>query len=174
MARREIIVSDLSGKEVEEGRLARLTVSDHPVLGSRTVELDATVDEVEGLESTRIRLVSVGIHLPGQSGVRRVVMEVSAFDRLLGDQDPSEVLLKARPGGRVGEERRARRSSTPKMAKVDYTDRDHFGLLHRGRVNEEEAALVRDNLEQANANRQRVGQPLIDPNHPAEKKRYGF
>jgi hypothetical protein len=175
VARKEIVVSDLSGREIEEGRVARLTVSDHPALGSRTVELDAAVDEVEGLESSRISLVSVGVQLPGQSGTRRVVMELGDFDRLLGGRDPSEVLLAARAGGRVTDERRSRsRGSGSKAGRVDYTARDHFGQLHRGRVNEEEAALVRDNLEQANANRRRAGQPEIDPNDPAEKKRYGF
>lgn len=177
MARREIFVSDVSGREIEEGQVARVVVSDHPALGSRTVELDAAVDEVEGWESSQINLVSIGIQLPGQSGVRRVVMEVAAFDRLFGDQDVSAVLQGARSGGAVAAPRRGRAAASRPAAsgpKIDYTHPDHFGQLHRGRVTEEEAALVRDHLDQANKNRAAAGQPEINPEDPAEKKRYSF
>ena len=77
MARKEVFVSDISGKEIDEGNVARVVVSDHPALGSRTVELDAAVDEVQSWESSQINLVSIGIQLPGQSGVRRVVEPVT-------------------------------------------------------------------------------------------------
>lgn len=183
MARREIVVSDLTGNEIPDDRVARLTVSDHPVLGNRTVELDAAVEEVEGLESSRIQLVSVGIALPGHSATRRVVMEVAAFDKLLSGREPSDVLLAARPGdgrsrsgeGRSSAARPARRStSSGQRGRVDYTGRDRFGQLHRGRVTEEEAALVRADLDQANRNRAAAGQPSIDPEGEADKKRYRF
>lgn len=70
---------------------------------------------------------------------------------------------------------RAPRGSAPaKPAGVDYKSIDNAGLEHRGRVTEEEARLVRDNLETANANRAREGQGPIDPNDVKMKKRYGF
>lgn len=176
MARKEIVISDLSGKEIEEDQVARVTVSDHPVLGSRTVELDASVDEVEGLESSRIQLVSVGIQLPGHSATRRVVMEVAAFDAILGGRDPAEVLLQARSSeGRVSRAAPRRRPSPGGRGdRVDYTDPARFGQLHRGRVTEDEAALVRADLEQANRNRAAAGQRSIDPQSEADKKRYRF
>ena len=46
--------------------------------------------------------------------------------------------------------------------------------LHRGRVTEEEARLVRDNRDQASANRQAQGHPPLDFADPAEVKRYGL
>ena len=179
--RKEIVLSDLSGREIDSDEVARITVSDHPALGNRTVELDAAVEEVEGLESSKITLVSVGIHLPGQAGTRRVVLEVGAFNRLFGEQDVDQVLRNARPGGASGgsggsgssRPRRAARASSG-GSKVDYRDESRFGLLHRGRVTEEEAAMVRANLVQANRNRVAAGQPEIDPSDPREKKRYGF
>jgi hypothetical protein len=176
MARREIVVSDLTGKEIEEDRVARVTVSDHPVLGGRTVELDASAEEVESLESSRIQLVSVGIQLPGHSATRRVVMEVAAFDALLGDRDPADVLLAARTSDGRAPRQAARRgqSSGRRAERVEYTGRSRFGQLHRGRVTEEEAALVRSDLEQANRNRAAAGQPPIDPEGDADKKRYRF
>lgn len=171
-------MSDLSGREIGDEEVARITVSDHPALGGRTVELDAAVEEVEGLESSKITLVSVGIQLPGQSGIRRVVLEVGAFNRLFGDEDVDAVLRNARPGGGSGavSTSRPRRTArtTPSSSRADYRDESRFGLLHRGRVTEEEAAMVRANLVQANRNRVAAGQPEIDPSDPKEKKRYGF
>ncbi len=79
-----------------------------------------------------------------------------------------------------GQELVPRRTRQPRQTrgvsttKVDYTDADHFGQLHRGRITDKEAALVRDNLELANAHRAAAGQPPIDPNDPKEKRRYGF
>jgi hypothetical protein len=45
-------------------------------------------------------------------------------------------------------------------------------VLHRGRVTEAEAEWVRENLEKANENRRREGQPAIDPESDADQKRY--
>ena len=177
MARKEVFVSDISGQEIDEGQVARVVVSDHPALGNRTVELDASAQEVEGWESSQIHLVSIGIQLPGQSGVRRVVMEVSAFDQLFGPNDVAEILQNARSGGAAPSHRRSRGHGARPAAsapKVDYTDPDHFGQLHRGRITDQEAALVREDLTRANKNRAAAGQSEIDPDNPAEKKRYGF
>lgn len=170
------MVSDLSGREIDVDAVARLTVSDHPVLGHRSVELDAAVEEVEGLESSRIQLVSVGVQLPGQTSTRRVVMEVAAFDKLLGGRDPAEVLLEARraaPGTAPARPSRAR-SGSRRAERIDYTATDRFGQLHRGRVTEEEAARVRADLDQANRNRAAAGQPPIDPGSDSDRKRYRF
>ena len=79
----------------------------------------------------------------------------------------------ARPAGSSVATRPKRQSSTQAGGKIDYTDEEHFGQLHRGRVTEEEAALVRSNLDQANRNRTAAGQPPIDPQGAADKKRYG-
>ena len=175
MARREIVVSDLTGKEIDEDRVARVTVSDHPILGSRTIELDAAVDEVEGLESSRIQLVSVGIQLPGHAATRRVVMEVAAFDALFGERGPADVLLQARTSeGRAPRAARRREGPARRSDRVEYTDPSRFGQLHRGRVTDEEAALVRADLDQANRNRAAAGQPSIDPEGEADRKRYRF
>jgi hypothetical protein len=81
---------------------------------------------------------------------------------------------KARPAGSsVGQPRR-RQSSSSSSGKLDYADPEHAGTLHRGRITEAEAAFVRDNLDTANENRRRAGQPEIDPKDPKEKQRYGF
>jgi hypothetical protein len=79
---------------------------------------------------------------------------------------------KARPAGSGASQRPGRSRSAGQ--KIDYTDERHFGQLHRGRITEDEAAMVRGNLEQANKNRAAAGQPAIDPKDAKEKQRYGF
>ena len=154
----EIIKSDISGKDIDPENAARIVVSDHPALGNRTVELDADVSEVERLEGSKLTMVSVAVYLPEGGPPKRIILDAAAFDKLFPKTvDVAEALQAARPGvgapvprrrGRPASGSRAATKSAP--TKIDYTDEVHFGQLHRGRVTEEEAALVRGNLEQAN------------------------
>lgn len=170
----EVIKSDISGREIEPGNAVRIVVSDHPILGSRTVELDAELSDVDKLESNRLNMVSVAVHVPGEV-VRRIILDAAAFDKLFRG-DVAEILLGARNGGAApAPARRIRRAgagAAGRADKIDYTATEHFGQLHRGRVTDEEATLVRDNLEQANQNRAAAGQPAIDVDDPKEAKRY--
>jgi hypothetical protein len=71
--------------------------------------------------------------------------------------------------------RQRRSSATAKSGdKVDYATLEHAGEIHRGRVTEAEAAIVRDNLDEVNARLASQGRPTIDPNDTTMKKRYGF
>lgn len=69
-----------------------------------------------------------------------------------------------------------RRTATraPVTAQRDYKSMENIGLEHRGRVTEDEARLVRENLDTANANRTREGQAPIDPKDDKMIRRYGF
>jgi hypothetical protein len=180
LAVRQVVVSDISGKDIEDGQGAVLVVSDHPALGGRTVELDADISEVEKLESSKLTMVSVEVRF-SDGARKRIILDAANFDKLFGKgTDVAEILQSARRGGapEAAPRRRGRpaatRATTSKPGKIDYTDEDHFGQLHRGRVTEAEAALVRDNLDQANRNRSLAGQPPIDPEGAADKKRYGL
>jgi hypothetical protein len=183
LAVKQVTVSDISGNDIDDGQGAVLVVSDHPALGGRTVELDADISEVEKLESSKLTMVSVEVRFPDGER-KRVILDAANFDKLFGKgTDVAEILQSARRGGgaEAAPRRRGRpvgsRTAVSKPAvpsKIDYTDDDHFGQLHRGRVTEAEAALVRDNLDQANRNRSLAGQPPIDPEGPADKKRYGL
>jgi hypothetical protein len=170
----EVIKSDLSGLEIDPDNAVRIVVSDHPILGSRTVELDAALSEIDQLESNRLNMVSVAVHVPGEA-VRRIILDAAAFDKLFKG-DVAEILLGARNGGAAPaparRTRRTKRAPAARGERTDYTAIEHFGQLHRGRVTDEEAALVRNNLEQANQNRDAAGQPPIDVNDPREAKRY--
>jgi hypothetical protein len=49
-----------------------------------------------------------------------------------------------------------------------------WGLPHRGRISPEEAAYVREHLDEVQQLRSARGVPLIDPADPKTKERYGL
>jgi hypothetical protein len=77
-------------------------------------------------------------------------------------------LDKARPArmAQAKTQRTRTRSTTDK--KVEW------GLPHRGRVSPEEAAHVREHLDEVQKLRAERGIPLIDPADPKVKERYGL
>jgi hypothetical protein len=174
MALRQIVVSDLSGTELSEDDHARVTV-EHPDYPG-PLELDVSVDEALRLQDSTLRLVQFTIFAPNRPP-RRAVVETKTLDKLFDGVDMAAVFDGAR---RVNPQRTSTAGSRPAPApassgaKVDYGSADHAGVLHRGRVTEREAAFVRANLDQANANRAREGQPPIDPADPKERQRYGL
>jgi hypothetical protein len=66
------------------------------------------------------------------------------------------------------------RTSAPKAKGVDYKQLENAGLIHRGRITDEEKAIVQANFEQANSNRRREGQPEIDLSNPKDVAKYGL
>jgi hypothetical protein len=49
-----------------------------------------------------------------------------------------------------------------------------WGLPHRGRISPEEAAYVREHLDEVQQLRAAHGVPLLDPADPRTKERYGL
>ena len=76
--------------------------------------------------------------------------------------------------GAPGATRSASAVTPARGEKIDYGSPEHAGVLHRGRVTEREAELVRADLARANANRAREGQLAIDPADAKERARYGL
>lgn len=178
MAIRQIVVSDIGGEELKDGKVAKLRVSGHPVLGSRQVELDVGIDEARQFEDSASEFVYLEVDVPGDAP-KEVVLDVQAFEKAFGNADVQEVLEHAREGTKPEPQTRRRRqrstaSSSAPAQKRDYTDIENIGLEHRGRVTEKEAEMVRENLDRANVNRAREGQAPIDPADAKMKKRYGF
>jgi hypothetical protein len=180
MAVKQVVVSDISGDELADGDHARVIVQHPDIAGP--VELDVSRGEAAKLTETTLRLVTMTVLEP-DAPPRTVQVETKVLDRLFGDIDFDRVLEGARradvasmppsqrPGGRSAS------SSSPTVGrteKIDYTAPDRFGQLHRGRVTEEEARLVRENRDQASENRQRQGHGPIDFGDAAEIKRYGL
>lgn len=173
MAVKQTVVSDISATELTEDTHARIVISDHPAVGGASVELDVSTEEAGTLTESKVDLVSLAIYEPNKTP-RRVVLDAAAFNEAFAGVDMEKLLKGARKVEDAPAKRTRRSSGTPSSPKVDYTSKEFFGVLHRGKVTEEEAALVRDNLEQANKNREKHGQSPIDPADPKEQARYRF
>lgn len=179
MAVRQIVVSDLSGVELTDEDHTRVVV-EHPDVGV-ALELDVSRSEAQLLQDSTLRLVTFSIFAPNEPP-RRAVVETRTLDKLFAGVEFDRVLEGARKADRSAPATSSRsgRSAAPTSSsedradRVDYGDPDNAGILHRGRVTEREAAWVRNNLERANVNRERVGQAPIDPDDPKERQRYGF
>jgi hypothetical protein len=175
MAVKQVVVSDISGVELSDDDHARVVVQ-HPDIAA-TLELDISADEAAKLTDSTLRLVAMTVYEPNRSP-RSVQIETRVLDKLFAGVDFDRVLEGARRAdlGAVPPSQRPARvtGATSRAEKIDYTAGDRFGQLHRGRVTAEEAGLVREQRDQASANRQAQGHPPIDFDDPAERKRYGF
>jgi hypothetical protein len=178
MAVKQVVVSDISGVELADGDHARVIVQ-HPDIAV-PVELDVSTDEAAQLTETTLRLVAMTVLEPDKPP-RSVQIETKVLDKLFSGVDFDRVLEGARradlasvpPSQRPGRQGGGTaRSGRPE--KADYTAPDRFGQLHRGRVTDEEARLVREDRRQASANREAQGHPPIDFDDPTEQKRYGL
>jgi hypothetical protein len=170
-------VSDISGTELADGEHARVIVQ-HPDF-PQPLELDVSTAEAAKLADTTLRLVAMTVFEPDKPP-RSLQMETKVLDKLFGDVDFDKVLEGARRADLAAlppSQRPGRSAAAPRAARnerVDYTAPDRFGQLHRGRVTEEEARLVREQRQQASRNREAQGHPPIDFDDPTEKKRYGL
>ena len=178
MAVKQVVVSDISGVELADADHARVIVQHPDIPGP--VELDISTAEAALLTDTTLRLVAMTVLEPN-APPRTVQIETKVLDRLFSDVDFDRVLEGARRAdlASVPPSQRPGRTAPPASAaaraeRIDYTAPDRFGQLHRGRVTSEEAQLVRDNRDQASANRQSQGHPPIDFADPAEQKRYSL
>src|SRR4051794_6205972 len=178
MSKRYMTVSDLTGDPIQSDEdVATIVVWDHPLI-ERPVQLDADVAEVSEVEGSSKDYAVIEIIRDGGDKRERLVLEVSEFESLFNDKvKVDDVLHSAEPysdspvATRTDEPKRRGRprgsggaaaAPTAKADRVDYKAPENAGLLHRGRVTEEEKALVQADLDRANANRRREGQPEID------------
>jgi hypothetical protein len=67
-----------------------------------------------------------------------------------------------------------RRSRAARDGQVARRGKVEWGLPHRGRISPEEAAYVREHLDEVQKLRSERGVPLIDPADPRTRERYGL
>lgn len=171
VGQRIIKFSDLSSKNIENDEdLVRVVITQHPDLEGGPVEIEALADELKDVEEVALDLVTFELHFPGEEP-ENVVMEVEAFNKLCTDGNMSDVLKGAK---------RVTRGSIPSQSgaaakeKVNYASLDFCGQPHKGRTTEEEARLVRENLEAVNKRLAEQGHRTIDPADPKMRERYGL
>jgi hypothetical protein len=170
MGKKTVHVSDFTGTMLApDDEVVRVVVLEHPDLLSGPVQLDARPVEVESIDDAALDVAIVEIHdVHGGSQPRRVVLTAGEFDALATDVPMAQLLKTAE---------RVRPPKAPKRAtadKFDYATLEHAGKPHRGRITEEEALLVRENLEEINKRLADDGLRQIDPADPEHAERYGF
>ena len=159
--------SDLSGQLAPDpDALANITVVDHPDLEA-PVRIDALPEELAQLGKFSLAAVTLEVTMPGEEEPTRHVLTTANFGKLATDRPMDEVLAGAEPvtkrraGGGNGEAR-------------DHNSLEWAGTPHKGKTSPEEAALVREHLEEINARLVSQGLRPVDPNNPEHARRYGF
>jgi hypothetical protein len=173
VAVKQVRVSDLSGRQASEDQFAKLVVHEHPQFQG-PITLDVLPQEL-GEPPESDQYVSIEVIGPGERSGQRALLSVERFNQLAAGGDMNSILmnavagqqtqLPAQPRRRV---RAARDGQTKGRGKVEW------GLPHRGRISPEEAAYVREHLDEVQQLRSERGVPLLDPADPKIKERYGL
>ena len=175
MAKKEVSFSDLSGQMADSvDGLIPLIVTDHPDLEDK-VRIEVTPDEMEKIGKLAIAAIGLETEPSDEERPSRFVVPLGKFASLATVAPIEQVLTNAEPVVPPKPQRRSSHNMTRDGGPlVNYNDPDHAGLPHKGKIGEQEAAFVRDNLELVNERRTAAGHPRIDPTNPVDAKRYGF
>jgi hypothetical protein len=96
------------------------------------------------------------------------LLSVDRFNKLASSGDMNAILMNAAANQPRRRGRGTRDGQVTAKRKVEW------GLPHRGRISPEEAAYVREHLDEVQELRSARGMPLIDPADPRTKERYGL
>jgi hypothetical protein len=170
-------VSDLSGKQADEGDFGKLIVHEHPKHDG-PITLEVLPDEIGELpeDEAYVRIEYVE---PGSTTGQRAILSVERFNKLASSGDMNAILMEAvaeRQGrSQQAVPRRPRAAGrTVSRGKVNYATLEHAGEPHRGRITEAEKELVRGNLDKINKRLRDAGLREIDPKDPEMQRRYGL
>ena len=173
MAVKQVRVSDLSGRQATEEQFAKLIVHEHPQYQG-PITLDVLPEELGELPDSD-QYVSIEVIQPGERSGQRALLSLERFNQLAAGGDMNTILMNAaatqqpqRPAQPRRRSRAARDGQVARRGKVEW------GLPHRGRISPEEAAYVREHLDEVQKLRSERGVPLIDPADPRTRERYGL
>jgi hypothetical protein len=173
VAVKQVRVSDLSGRQATEEQFAKLIVHEHPH-HQGPITLDVLPEELGELPDSD-QYVSIEVIQPGERSGQRALLSLERFNQLAAGGDMNSILMDAvaaqQPQGPAPPRRRGRAARDGQGSgrrKVEW------GLPHRGRVSPEEAAWVREHLDEVQQLRSERGVPLLDPADPKIKERYGL
>jgi hypothetical protein len=169
-------VSDLSGKQADEGEFGKLIVHEHPKY-SGPITLEVLPDEIGDLPEDEA-YVKIEYIEPGSRSGRSAILSVERFNKLASSGDMNAILMEAvaerQDRGQQQTTRRTRAAGRTTRGKVNYATLEHAGEPHRGRITEAEKELVRDNLDRINKRLRESGMREIDPGDPTMRDRYGL
>jgi hypothetical protein len=148
-------------------------VHEHPQYQG-PITLDVLPEEIGELPESD-QYVSIEVIGPGERSSQRALLSVDRFNKLAASGDMNAILMNAvaaqqpqRPAQPRRRGRGTRDSQATGRRKVEW------GLPHRGRISPDEAAYVREHLDEVQALRSTRGAPLLDPADPRTKERYGL
>jgi hypothetical protein len=173
VAVKQVRVSDLSGRQADEDQFAKLIVHQHPHYQG-PITLDVLPEEIGELPDSD-QYVSIEVVQPGERGGQRAVLSVDRFNKLAAGGDMQAILMNAvadQQPQRPAQPRR--RGHGTRDGQPAGKRKVEWGLPHRGRISPEEAAYVREHLDEVQQLRSARGMPLIDPADPRTKERYGL
>jgi hypothetical protein len=173
VAVKQVRVSDLSGQQAGEEQFAKLIVHEHPQYQG-PITLDVLPDEIGELPESE-QYVSVEVIQPGERSGQRALLSVDRFNKLASSGDMNSILLNAVADQKPQRaEQPRRRGRGTRDGQATGKRKVEWGMPHRGRISPEEAAYVRDHLDEVQKLRSERGVPLIDPADPRTKERYGL
>jgi hypothetical protein len=173
VAVKQVRVSDLSGRQATEEQFARLIVHEHPQFPG-PITLDVLPEELGELPDSD-QYVSIEVVQPGERSGQRALLSVERFNQLAAGGNMHAVLLNAVAAQQPQRPTAPRRRGRPtREGQARGRGRVEWGLPHRGRISPEEAAWVREHLDQVQQLRSERGVPLLDPTDPKTKERYGL
>jgi hypothetical protein len=173
VAVKQVRVSDLSGRQADEEQFAKLIVHEHPQYQG-PITLDVLPEEIGELPESE-QYVSIEIIQPGERSGQRALLSLDRFNKLASSGDMNTVLMNAVATQQPRRPARPRRGGREtRDGQVTAKGKVEWGLPHRGRISPEEAAWVREHLDEVQQLRAARGIPLIDPADPKTKERYGL
>ena len=175
MAVKQVRVSDLSGRQATEEQFAKLIVHEHPQYQGPII-LDVLPEELGELPEGD-QYVSIEVVQPGERSGQRALLSVERFNQLAAGGDMNAILMDAvaaQQPQRPAQARRRARGRESGDGRARGRGRVEWGLPHRGRISPEEAAWVREHLDEVQRLRSERGMPLLDPADPKSKARYGL
>jgi hypothetical protein len=175
VAVKQVRVSDLSGRQADEDHFAKLIVHEHPQYQG-PITLDVLPEEIGELPDSE-QYVSVEVIGPGERSGQRALLSVDRFNQLATTGDMNAILMNAvvtQQPQRTPQPRRRGRGLGTKDSQARGRGTVEWGLPHRGRISPEEAAYVREHLDEVQQLRAARGVPLLDPADPRTKERYGL
>jgi hypothetical protein len=175
VAVKQVRVSDLSGQQAGEEEFAKLIVHEHPQYQG-PITLDVLPEEIGELPESE-QYVSIEVVQPGERSGQRALLSMDRFNKLASSGDMNAILMNAvaqQQPERAARPRRRGRGASDGQVTAKRKGTVEWGLPHRGRISPEEAAYVREHLDEVQQLRAARGMPLLDPADPRTKERYGL
>ena len=103
------------------------------------------------------------------------MLSVDSFNKLASSGDMHAILMNAVATQQPQLPAQSRRRGRGRRdGQASGRGKVEWGLPHRGRISPEEAAYVREHLDEVQQLRTERGVPLLDPADPKSKERYGL